>query len=292
MMKIPVYICSRDRLRCLRQLIDWLTTADGVAEIVIVDIDSTYPGLLEYYERTPHRVVRLNANRGVQAVIEFAKSEGSPLYALSDPDVIPREDCPPWAMLAMMDMVGKGVSHETDPYGDGIVRSAGFGLELTDLPPHYVYRAEAVWFESRAWMRAVTPDRQWFAASIDSTFHVTSSEPPTGTLAVRGNYPYVARHQSWYLDLNNLPPDELWYTSRSIHGGFTRGQKPHEVFKGRDYSKWPDTDFLKDYERHLQVQMVQCCIDAQGRPTLDDPPDTGLTPWQYKRGYGGCGDAE
>ena len=46
--QIPIFINSRDRLICLQRLIDWLQNA-GYRNIYILDNDSTYPKLLNYY---------------------------------------------------------------------------------------------------------------------------------------------------------------------------------------------------------------------------------------------------
>ena len=65
----PIVICSRDRVWCLRRLVDWLERA-GHERIVIVDNASTYEPLLDYLDGSPHQVVvsprtTVNARSGV-----------------------------------------------------------------------------------------------------------------------------------------------------------------------------------------------------------------------------------
>lgn len=45
---VPIFINSRDRLGVLKKLIDWLLDA-GYRNLIILDNNSTYPPLLEYY---------------------------------------------------------------------------------------------------------------------------------------------------------------------------------------------------------------------------------------------------
>ena len=55
-MNCPIFINCRDRITCLSVLVDWLEKA-GHENIYLLDNDSSYPPLLEYYEQTPHTVV-------------------------------------------------------------------------------------------------------------------------------------------------------------------------------------------------------------------------------------------
>ena len=47
---IPVYIICRDRVTPLKELVSWLEKT-GEADIHLIDNDSTYPQLLEYYSQ-------------------------------------------------------------------------------------------------------------------------------------------------------------------------------------------------------------------------------------------------
>ena len=58
---LPIFINCRDRVTPLRDLVAWLERA-GHQRIILVDNDSTYEPLLEFYEQSPHEVVRLGQN--------------------------------------------------------------------------------------------------------------------------------------------------------------------------------------------------------------------------------------
>jgi|GEM_PF-5770443 len=47
---VPIFINARDRLGVLKKLIDWLLDA-GYRNLIILDNNSTYPPLLEYYNK-------------------------------------------------------------------------------------------------------------------------------------------------------------------------------------------------------------------------------------------------
>jgi len=68
---IPIFINSRDRLNCLKLLIEWLLKA-GYKNLIILDNDSSYPPLLDYYRGLEAdsriRVVRLGKNLGHKAL--------------------------------------------------------------------------------------------------------------------------------------------------------------------------------------------------------------------------------
>src|SRR5437879_5702154 len=88
----PIFVNVRDRVTCLRQLVDWLERA-GHERIVLVDNASSFPPLLDYLEDTPHQVVRLGANLGSRA-LWAANLVPDEWFVYTDPDVVPTDDCP------------------------------------------------------------------------------------------------------------------------------------------------------------------------------------------------------
>ena len=88
----PIFICSRDRVSCLRRLVDWLEQA-GHERIVIVDNASTYEPLLDYLDGSPHQVVRLAENHGKRALWRAGLAP-SDWFVYTDPDILPMDDCP------------------------------------------------------------------------------------------------------------------------------------------------------------------------------------------------------
>ncbi len=135
-MNCPIFINCRDRITCLSVLVDWLEKA-GHENIYLLDNDSSYPPLLEYYEQTPHTVVRLNENLAHTALWKtdvldrYAKR--ADYYVYTDPDVVPVEECPPDALELFV--------HLLERYPTFV--KAGFGLRIDDLPRRWTNNSNA-----------------------------------------------------------------------------------------------------------------------------------------------------
>ena len=93
---IPVFITSFNLVTAPKALVDWLL-ATGTKRITLLDNASTYPPLLEWYERLPEgvSVQHLGGNFGPWGFWEngFNKEMDTP-YIVTDPDCVPTESCP------------------------------------------------------------------------------------------------------------------------------------------------------------------------------------------------------
>jgi hypothetical protein len=86
----PVFINCRDRLTCLKVLLDWLERV-GCDEIYLIDNDSRYEPLLEFFESSPHKVIYLRRNVGRLSLFVVAELQnlirgGS--FVFTDPNVV------------------------------------------------------------------------------------------------------------------------------------------------------------------------------------------------------------
>ncbi|HEV8650190.1 MAG TPA: hypothetical protein VG276_12460 [Actinomycetes bacterium] len=204
--RFPVVINCRDRLESLAELVAWLERA-GQGPILLVDNDSTYPPLLDYYEQTPHEVVRLGQNAGPYAPWTsgvVAERFAGQWYASTDPDIVPGEGCPLDALTFFHDVLQR---YPAFP-------KAGFGLKLDDLPDRYRFAAEVRDWERRFWDDVLEPGL--YAAPIDTTFALY--RPDVGfqiDIAIRTGEPYVARHTAWYVDSDDPPEEERWYRAHA-----------------------------------------------------------------------------
>lgn len=188
------------------QLVRWLERA-GAERICLVDNASTYPPLLEYYEQSPHTVVRLRENLGQlapwtsNAINIHAIGES---YVVSDPDVVPDEACPPDAVDHFRRIL------------DGFpeVSKVGFGLRVDDLPRRYRLRRQVQAWESQFWSDAAAPGL--YRAPIDTTFALYREHTPaTMGPALRTGWPYVARHLPWYANSRKPDAEERYYTAHA-----------------------------------------------------------------------------
>jgi hypothetical protein len=203
--QVPVFINCRDRVTSLAELVSWLERV-GSEEIYLLDNDSAYEPLIEYYEQTPHEVVRLGANYGPFALWlapgAFELTRGHS-FVYTDPDIVPVDECPPDAIGRFAELLQRYPA----------VNKAGFGLRIDDLPDHYRHKDAVLAWESQAWKWRV--ERGAYLAAIDTTFALYR---PNGRSrpadAIRTGFPYVARHTPWYLDLDDLPAEEIFYQTR------------------------------------------------------------------------------
>jgi hypothetical protein len=211
-MKIPLFIICRDRVRALKKQVKWLEKTKQ-AKIILVNNDSTFPPLLEYLKKTKHIVHHFQDNLSKWAPWSHSLIEQYPsdFFAVCDPDMLPTKGCP-------LDMIGFLVkSLKKEKYGQ--YHCAGPAYEISDLPDHYKGKQEVLNWESQFWTKPLYGDYQtadFFEAPIDSMFAVFRKggvidiERP----AIRANYPYVMKHETWYLDSDNPSEEDLWYRGR------------------------------------------------------------------------------
>lgn len=203
MNQYPIFIICRDRVTCTSWLVNWLERA-GQERIYLVDNDSTYEPLLEYYEKTPHTVIKMNGNTGHtgiwnHGVIDaYAKDQ---FFVVSDPDTIPIEECPYNAIDYFRSIL--------DKYEDRT--KVGFGMKLDDIPDTYKFKADVVAFESK-YLLWGAPEPNLNFAPIDTTFALYRPGATQDiSFSCRTQYPYLVRHIPWYLDSSNPGEEEEYY---------------------------------------------------------------------------------
>jgi len=203
----PVFIICRDRVTCTDQLITWLEKV-GQQEIYLIDNDSTYEPLLEYYKKTPHQVVKMGWNSGHTGIWNHGiieKYASNNYFIVSDPDVLPIEECPDDAIEYFRSLL--------DIYTDR--QKVGFGFMLNDIPDHYKFK-HAVLQHELAYLQWAGPLPNLNYAPIDTTFALYRPGASQDiSLSCRTQYPYLVRHLPWYIDSNNPPEEEVYYINNA-----------------------------------------------------------------------------
>ncbi len=205
---IPIIINNRNRISYLLQLIESLEKR-GYKNIHIIDNDSDYPPLLEYYESTPYRVHKLGKNSGFCALWDsglFDKSFKNTFYVYTDSDVELDDNCPENFMDYMLFNLWR---HKN-------LDKVGLSIKIDDLPDHFDKKYEVQTFESHYWTKKY--DCNLYDADVDTTFALYSPNRigPAGYIkALRLRPPYSIRHLPWYE--NSKKPDEetLYYRMHS-----------------------------------------------------------------------------
>lgn len=200
---IPIVINNRNRLIFLKQLIDALEVK-GYKNLIIIDNNSSYPPLLEYYDTLPYEIIRSKENLGYMALqkLPLYNRLNKSFFVYTDSDVVPVEDCPEDFMNYFLTVLKKNFW----------VSKVGFSLKLDDLPDHYDKKESVIDWEKQFFQNKSGKD---FIAPIDTTFAL---HKPYALLSTRGifkmirtAFPYEARHMPWYNDSSNLSEEELFY---------------------------------------------------------------------------------
>lgn len=202
--KIPIFINSRDRIDCLKQLIGWLLQ-HNYCNIYVLDNDSTYPPLLDYYktlETVSVKVIFLQENTGHQSLWKaniLERLQINTPYVYTDPDVLPLEECPEDFMLYMLKLLRQ----------NSTIQKIGLGLRINDVP-----QANFPENERQFWELEFAPNLYY--AYTDTTFALyRAGRRFYINESIRMGYPYMARHLPWYYDKTNLPADEAYYIRRA-----------------------------------------------------------------------------
>lgn len=203
---IPVFVICRDRLSPLLELIAWLETI-GIQKIILIDNDSIYPPLLDYYQKCNYQIIRTRSNIGhtVPWTGGIIKSlVGSDFYIVTDPDVIPVDECPNDVITHLLDLHLKHFMYQ----------KVGLSLKIDDLPNHYSLRESVINWEQQFWKNPVENDV--YEAGVDTTFAIYKPYTFSYILhpSLRAGGLYTARHLPWYIDSNSLNKEELFYRDR------------------------------------------------------------------------------
>lgn len=208
---IPIFLISYNRLSYLKTMIQWLEERN-LRNIKIIDNDSTYPPLLEFYDRTEYEVFRLGYNGGHTVFWKdpiFAEYRKE-FYILSDPDLQAIEECP--------DDVIKKLFECLREYR--FVNKAGMALKIDDIPEDGIFGNQVVRWEKRFYRIQVEKDV--FFAPIDTTFALYLPEdlfePRRQDASLRVGYPYQVRHLPWYKKQNELTDEDIFYSELQTNG--------------------------------------------------------------------------
>jgi hypothetical protein len=208
MVQYPIFINCRDRLTCTSKLVSWLEKA-GHERIILVDNDSTYEPLLSWYQKIDHEVVYINGNAGQHApwrvglIDKYASGE---YYVVTDPDIIPIEECPYDAVEYFRSAL--------DRFPDRT--KAGFNLKIDDIPDCFKFKNEVINHEKKYVDWEKTPDSNFIFAPIDTTFALYRPGATADiSYSCRTKYPYIARHYPWYLDSDNPGEEEEFYINNA-----------------------------------------------------------------------------
>lgn len=201
---IPIIINNRNRLTFLKMQIDALQRR-GYKNIYILDNDSAFEPLLEYYKTVNCKVIFLRKNRGFDALeqIPLFDEIKKNYFVYTDSDIVPVEQCPDDFLNLFLQTLKKYPK----------IQKVGFSLKIDDLPDEYNNKKEVIEWESQFYRQKLK--HNMFLAGIDTTFAL---HRPYARLSTKGRFkmirvgfPYTAYHMPWYNNSKNLSVEEKFY---------------------------------------------------------------------------------
>lgn len=159
---IPIFIISYNRKETLKLCVERFQK-DGYKNLIILDNASTDEATLDYLKGLSCKVVFLKTNYGHHVLWDcglFDDIIASDYYVLTDPDVLPIEECPSDYVEQFYRIL------EQHPEKTKV----GFALKLDDLPENYKYKYDIIRFESFYWEKRMKYQFPIYDAPIDTTF--------------------------------------------------------------------------------------------------------------------------
>ena len=206
-LSIPVVIISFNQLKYLKELVSFLLNI-GVKNVIILDNDSSYPPLLEYFESIQNdlTIIRKNSNKGHLSFwknrdVYRAYSKG--YYVVTDADVVPLKSCPKDVLNHLRNLLDTAFDRT----------KVGLSLKIDDIPDTNPNKSEIIQWENKYWKSKI--DNGVFKAEVDTTFAMYRPKYDYRlkhfTKAWRTDFPYQAKHGGWYLDVNSLSEEQRFY---------------------------------------------------------------------------------
>ena len=207
MSKTPVFIVNYNRLGYPRSMCEYLAQPKTGCEPIIIDNNSDYPPLIEWYEECPYTVERMHINYGncvlwTSNILDKYGFDGN--YILSDSD-LDISDIP----LDFLEVLRNGL--DMYQWAD----KCGFSLKIDDLPCTEVGNTARGW-EMGNWSNKLKGG--YYKAPIDTTFAIYRTRIHSFD-CIRTDIPYMAKHLPWYHTKDNIPDDERYYIN-SINSDF------------------------------------------------------------------------
>lgn len=197
---IAIVINNRNRLGTTKNMVDKLLSLNPDERIIILDNDSTYPPLLDWYESMKDVIdIRLYPNEGHLAIWATGLyKELGRFFVYTDSDLELNESFPADWKTRMFEMLMK------------YEKKVALAIRVDDLPDHYRYKNQVIRNEGRWWLNEIEPFV--YTADTDTTFFMMENIGDNRYSSVRMAHPdMICRHVPWYLDLYNMDIEEQYY---------------------------------------------------------------------------------
>ena len=199
-------------------MVDKLLLLNPDEQIIILDNASTYPPLLDWYDGLEGIVeVRMLKNEGHLAFwgTKMDKEVGD-YFVYTDSDLELDPDFPKDWKEQLFELLQKYQMNKV-----------ALAIRLDDIPDHYRYKNQVLRNEERWWMEQV--EEGVFRAHTDTTFAMMRNinDNCFESLRVAKNG-FSCRHIPFYIDLDNLVPEEKYYLDNHDPHKVTQYTKQHK----------------------------------------------------------------
>jgi hypothetical protein len=210
MKNIPIVILNRDRLYPLIDQVNVLRQK-GYNNITIIDNQSTYQPLLEWYKQDGLDVfyndITENSCHAFRDLVLMQHPKFieivSNWYVFNDSDIIPLDTVP---SNFIDDLIAYAIKYNKT--------KVGMSIKIDDLDLSYSLNEWVYSYESSYWTNAIIDENvELYPHPIDTTFavHAPKTLPTWSNNTLRVGEPYIAKHAPFYYNPESLPDDEKYY---------------------------------------------------------------------------------
>lgn len=198
----PIVINNFNRLTSTRNMYEFLRSRN-YSNIIILDNNSTYPPLLQWYSTlNENEVMRFSSNIGAHCLFDsgYLKNIDSEYVVYSDSDIEFNPLMPDNFLETMKSMLLK--------YNE---QKIGLALRIDDVPPS-CYRncfTGTIDHERQFWVNQLEKDV--YMAMVDTTFCLLRNPKHHDLRALRIAGNFTARHLPWYTEYSTLNEEEIYF---------------------------------------------------------------------------------
>mgnify|MGYP001578401030 CR=1 FL=1 len=217
-----------NRLTWAKNMAEYL--ADNGLEVILLDNNSRYAPLLDWYKTCPFKIHRFSENLGHKVLWTSGIINEYPdeYYATTDHDLdltgLPDD---------FVEKLFQGLENEW-------AIKSGLSLRVDDLPRN-AYTKEVTKWESKWWLTERDTNGFYFS-DVDTTFALYDAERTRNIAneneffrAVRAPKPYECTHLPWHDTTENITPEEQFYMDNI---GAKSGYWTHHFKRMQQANQW------------------------------------------------------
>lgn len=205
-MKIPIIINNCNLLRWPKQMVEDLKSFDNVGDIIILDNNSSYEPLLEWYKTNPCEIIYSKINHGQYGpwAENIPNNRGYKYYVVTDPD-LGLSETPKDCLNVLLEKLEKYKEF------DRIGLSLSNIINRVEGTPYYYWLDH---ISHQYWDLNKLEDGLLKGHLIDTTFALYDINRNKSGSSCATNFPYSARHLPWEFyneDMDNLDKVDYEY---------------------------------------------------------------------------------